>query len=58
MSTFMTYEQISQAFLEYLDEAELEGLSYGNFWRVLNARGAQIEGRNPKVQHDRCYCAR
>jgi hypothetical protein len=57
MDEFMTYGDISQAFLDHLDESGLEGMSYGNFWRVLDERGARIQGRNGKVQRDRVYRA-
>ena len=53
----MTYEEISQAFLDHLDGSGAEGMSYGNFWRILDERGSRIQGRNGKVQRDRVYRA-
>ena len=57
MDEFMTDEDISQAFLDYLDESGLEGMSYSNFWSVFDARGARIPGKNGRIQRNRVYRA-
>ena len=48
-------EEIADAFLAHLRKTGLEGMHYGDFWRVLQADGLRVEGRNPKVQRDRVY---
>jgi hypothetical protein len=57
MDEHLTYEEISQAFIAYLADSDIEGLRYGDFWRILDDRGAKIKGRNGKVQRDRVYRA-
>jgi len=51
----MTSEEICQVFFEYLRESGLEGVAYGDLWRLLSGRGARIRGSSPKNQRDTVY---
>ena len=53
----MTQEDISQAFLDYIDESGLEGTSYSNLWSVFYERGARIPGKNGRIQRNKVYRA-
>jgi hypothetical protein len=57
VDTFLSYEEISRAFLDHLEKTRLVGMSYGEFWRVLQEQGKQVRGRNGKVQRDFVYRA-
>ena len=50
-------EAICEAFLEHLEEKNLDGMSYGDFWRVLHARGLRARGRSAKNERDSVYRA-
>ena len=53
----MTKEEICEAFLQYLQEKDLDGISYGDFWSVLHKRGLRIRGHNFKNERDNVYHA-
>lgn len=57
VDTYLSYEEIAQAFVDHLAERGLDGMSYGDFWRVLQEKGQTVRGRNRKVQKDFVYRA-
>jgi hypothetical protein len=53
----MSKEAICDAFLQHLNDKDLGGLSYGEFWRTLRAKGLRVRGRSDKNERDVIYQA-